>query len=121
MAYQISKQFHFSAAHRLEHLPVGHPCQRNHGHNYSVEVVLEAHEVDDRGFVVDYGDLSPIKHWIDEKLDHRHLNEVLPELEGQTTAENLCRLLYAKFKPVFPQLAAVRISETPKTWAEYRQ
>ena len=118
--YRISKQFHFSAAHRLERLPQDHPCHRLHGHNYVVEMVLEADWLDRNGFVTDYGELAPVKEWLDEALDHRNLNEVLPELDGQTTAENIARVVYERFKRQFTQLAAVRVSETPKTWAEYR-
>ena len=118
--YQISKQFHFSAAHRLAWLPPAHKCHNLHGHDYHVEVVLESEELDAFGFVVDYGDLAPIKEFIDSEWDHQYLNDVIPELDGQTTAENLARVLYERLKGTYPQLAAVRVSETPKTWAEYR-
>ena len=114
--YRISKQFHFSAAHVLSQLPESHPCSRLHGHNYVVEVVLESAVLDHNSFVVDYNDLDPIKTFINEKLDHRNLNDVMPLA---TTAENIARYLFEAFKPKFPQLTAVRVSETPKTWAEY--
>ena len=116
--YRISKQFHFSAAHALTLLPESHPCHRLHGHNYIVEVVLESETLDQYGFVVDYNDLYPVKTFIDAELDHRNLNDVMAEA---TTAENIARLLYQKFKPEFPRLAKVRVSETPKTWAEYEE
>lgn len=115
--YQIQKTFSFSASHVLMGLPDGHPCGRTHGHNYVVEVILESGDLDPVGFVVDYGELRVIKQYIDDVLDHRHLNEVLPV---QPSAENIARHIYDRFKPVFPQLAEVRISETPKTWATYR-
>lgn len=119
--YRISKEFHFSAAHRLHGLPQGHPCGREHGHNYIIVLVLEDDELDYRSFVTDYGELSIVKRWIDEEIDHRHLNPIL-EAEGitQTSAENIARWMYETWEPHFPQLAAVRVSETPKTWAEYR-
>ncbi|WP_047865004.1 6-pyruvoyl trahydropterin synthase family protein [Rubrobacter aplysinae] len=117
--YRITKQFSFSASHRLDHLPEGHPCARIHGHNYVVEVVLESAELNADGFVRDYGELSPLKHFIDERLDHRHLDDVLP---GGTvsSAENVARFLYEFAADRWPEVAAVRVSETPKTWAEYR-
>jgi 6-pyruvoyltetrahydropterin/6-carboxytetrahydropterin synthase len=114
--YRISKQFHFSAAHQLTLLPDEHPCKRMHGHNYIVEVVLERDELDERGFVVEYHELAPIKTYIDDNLYHRNLNDVLPY---PPTSENIARFLYETFKPMFPMLAKVRVSETPKTWAEY--
>lgn len=117
--YRITKQFSFSASHRLDHLPEEHPCSRLHGHNYVVEVVLESRELNPDGFVRDYGELDPLKSFIDEHLDHRHLENVLPE--GRvTSAENIARYLYDFAVDRWPEVAAVRVSETPKTWAEYR-
>ena len=116
--YRIQKQFHFSAAHILSQLPESHPCSRLHGHNYIVEVVLQSETLDHNSFVVDYNDLDPVRDYINAELDHRNLNDVLPVA---TTAENIARFLYEKFKPEFPQLTMVRISETPKTWAEYEE
>jgi len=114
--YRISKQFHFSAAHQLDLLPDDHPCSRLHGHNYIVEAVLESEELDHRGFVVDFNELAPIKEFINESLDHLNLNDVLSDA---TTAENIARFLYEKFKPAFPALVKMRVSESPSTWAEY--
>jgi 6-pyruvoyltetrahydropterin/6-carboxytetrahydropterin synthase len=93
MMYRIGKQFHFSASHQLEGLPDGHPCGRLHGHNDQVELILTAELLDDTGFVVDYGDLRPFQQLIDQELDHRHLNDVLP---FQTSAENIARYLYGR-------------------------
>lgn len=114
----ITKQFHFSASHTLNTLPADHPCARLHGHNYIVELVLQADALDEHGFVVDYLALNPFKAYIDHELDHRHLNDVLP---FPTSAENIARHLYQWAKQRWPQVTAVRISETPKTWAEYRE
>ena len=116
--FRISKQFHFSAAHQLNLLPDDHPCSRLHGHNYIVEAVLESEKLDHRGFVVDYNELDPINTFINENLDHLNLNDVLTEA---TTAENIARFLYERFKPLFPALAKMRVSESPRTWAEYEE
>lgn len=116
--YQISKQLAFSAAHHLHGLRPDHPCSRPHGHNYIVEVVLACPVLDNTGFVVDYNDLAPLKQYIDSTLDHQDLNQVLAPM--QTSAENLARHLYEWCRDRWPQTVAVRVSETPKTWAEYR-
>jgi 6-pyruvoyltetrahydropterin/6-carboxytetrahydropterin synthase len=115
--YTISKRFNFSASHIIEGLPEGHQCSQLHGHNYVVEVVLAAEQLDVVGFVVDYGELKPLKQIIDTELDHRHLNDVLP---GATTAETIARFLFDRARALWPQTVAVRVSETPTTWAEYR-
>jgi 6-pyruvoyltetrahydropterin/6-carboxytetrahydropterin synthase len=118
MKYTISKQFAFSASHQLEHLPSTHPCSRLHGHNYLVEIILQAGKLDERGFVLDYNDLSLFGELIATKLDHRHLNEVLP---FYTTAENIAQYLYSLAKKYWPCVLAVKVSETPKTWAIYEE
>lgn len=68
----------FSAAHRVE----GHPkCGRLHGHNYKliVTVARPAHKalgignVDDMGFVIDFGILKPIIKKVVGLVDHRYM------------------------------------------------
>lgn len=116
--FRISKEFHFSASHQLKDLLTDHPCARLHGHNYIVEVVLESATLDAHGFVRDYRELEPLKAYIDAELDHRHLNDVLGD-DG-VTAERLAKHLYEWCRARWPEVAAVRVSETPRTWAEYR-
>lgn len=117
--WRISKQFSFSASHELTSLPDGHQCKRNHGHNYVVVVVLESSILNGHGFVRDYGELSPIKEWIDNTVDHRFLNDVMPA-HLASTAENLAYWIYETFIQEYPELKMVGVSETPKTWAWYR-
>lgn len=116
--FRITKEFHFSASHQLKSLPDDHPCARLHGHNYVVEVELAAEMLDERGFVRDYHDLTVLKRYLDETFDHRHLNDVLGH--DTITAEWLARHLFDWCRMNFPETTAVRVSETPKTWAEYR-
>lgn len=114
--YKISKQFAFSASHILEGLPQEHPCSRLHGHNYMITVHLRADSLNDVGFVKDYRDLDNVKKYIDNTLDHRHLNDIIP---FNPTAENIAKHLYDIFKTEIPELYAVEVSETPKTTAIY--
>ncbi|MFQ5580938.1 MAG: 6-pyruvoyl tetrahydropterin synthase family protein [Nitrospiria bacterium] len=114
--YKISKRFSFSASHILNNLPPHHPCGRLHGHNYVVDIVLRAPRLDETGFVVDYGELSLLKEFINSTLDHQHLNDVLP---FQPSTENLAGYLYHWCKDKWTQTLSVRVSETEKTWAEY--
>lgn len=116
--YTISKRFAFSASHVIGGLPAEHPCSRLHGHNYEVEVVLRSDALDQVGFVRDYRELSALKQHIDDTVDHRHLNDVLGH--DRTTAEVLCKWFYDWCKDRWPEVVAVRVSETPRTWAEYR-
>jgi 6-pyruvoyltetrahydropterin/6-carboxytetrahydropterin synthase len=122
MTYRISKEFAFSASHQLEGLPPEHQCSRLHGHNYVLVVRLEADDLDRTGFVIDYGELSPVKKWIDDTLDHRHLNDLLP---FNPTAENMARHtadIVRNLLSLTPNIkVSIAISETPKTWAEWSQ
>jgi 6-pyruvoyltetrahydropterin/6-carboxytetrahydropterin synthase len=116
--YTISKEFAFEAAHQLSGLPEGHQCARLHGHSYRVilELACQDYELADPGFVVDYGDLNAFKDFIDRHLDHRNLNDAC---SMPTTAENLALWLYGIARGMWPQVVAVRVSETQKTWATY--
>lgn len=118
--YTISKEFHFSASHVLARLPSWHPCSRMHGHNYVVILELRAgdEQLSDVGFVRDYRELGVVKTWIDDTLDHRHLNDALGDLSP--SAEHLARWIFDHWIGEFPELTAVRVSETPKTWAVYQ-
>ncbi len=115
--FTISKRFSFAASHVIDGLPEGHPCSRLHGHNYSVEVILASETLDATGFVVDYNALAAFRDILDSELDHRHLNDVLP---CPTTAEHLAHFLFERAHALWPEVAAIRVSETPRTWAEYR-
>lgn len=140
--FEISKEFAFSAAHHLAHLPEGHKCAREHGHNYVVRLHLRSgglSPVD--GFVRDYGDLSEFKRWVDQVLDHRDLNEVIPGLIVKhadrltdhagaplwndnrdtrwLTAESLAWLIYWIWYPELVGIYRVDVEETPKVRASF--
>jgi 6-pyruvoyltetrahydropterin/6-carboxytetrahydropterin synthase len=119
MSLRISKKFEFSASHQLNGLPGDHQCARLHGHNYVVELELSGSidTLTPTGFVRDYGDLAVFKTWMDNTCDHRHLNDILKD---NPTAENIAVWLYNEWSETLPELSCVRVSETPKTWAEYR-
>ena len=117
----ITKEFHFSASHVLDRLPSWHPCSRMHGHNYIAVLELSARREDrtEVGFVRDYRELDAFKKWMDDTLDHRHLNEAMGG-GCSPSAENLAIWIFDMWSDRIPELTAVSISETPKTWATYR-
>lgn len=125
MPFTITKKFSFEAAHALTTVPAGHKCSdkfedgspgRVHGHSWIVIVKLRSEDVDERGFVLDYGELSLIREWIDRILDHRNLNDVC---DFPTTSENLARWIYQTWATTYPELVAVTVCETAKTTATY--
>lgn len=122
MSYRIGKSFTFDAAHYLPSLPPEHKCSRLHGHTYTVEVVLSATSLSPPGFVTDFGELGPLRHYLDATLDHQHLNRAL---DVEPTSENLARYIADWFQenvePTIPaRLETVRVHESPTSWAEYQ-
>lgn len=114
--YTIRKEFAFSASHVLEYLPASHPCSRLHGHNYVITVELRSDKLNDVGFVKDYRELDHIKKFIDDSLDHKHLNDFLP---FNPSAEKIAAYLFELFGKSTQNLYAIEVSETPKTTARY--
>ncbi|TCP29848.1 preQ(0) biosynthesis protein QueD [Scopulibacillus darangshiensis] len=81
----VTKHFTFDAAHHL-HCYEG-KCKSLHGHTYKLAVTISGF-VNEIGIAVDFSDIKALfKKVIEEKLDHRYLNEVLPPMN--TTAENM--------------------------------
>ncbi|WP_406692786.1 6-carboxytetrahydropterin synthase [Saccharopolyspora sp. ID03-671] len=122
MNYRIGKCFTFDAAHCLPSLPADHKCSRLHGHTYTVEIVLSAASLTPPGFVTDFGELRPLRQYLDTTMDHQHLNKVL---DIEPTSENLARHIAdwfrANVEPTIPaRLETVRVHETPTSWAEYQ-
>lgn len=112
MKYRISKKFHFSASHRLKHLPADHQCARLQGHNHALEVEPTGPRLNTNSFVHDYHELANPKAKIDPDFDHRHLTHV-PDMPP--ASEHMARHF-----PDWHKTSTVRIRETPKIWAEYR-
>jgi 6-pyruvoyltetrahydropterin/6-carboxytetrahydropterin synthase len=120
-AFTIAKRFSFEAGHRLPGLPPEHKCSRQHGHSYEVEVVLTSLDLEEPGFVTDFGALSPFKGFLDAELDHRNLHEILP---FEPTSERLAQFMAGWFiqnlqPDLRGRLVAVLIRETGSSWARF--
>ena len=115
MKFTVSKKFSFEAAHSLPHLPVGHKCRNVHGHSYVVEIFCTG-PLDERGFVVDYAEISAAMKPVVDQLDPRNLNDVLP---GPTTAENVAQWIMGQLDQAakLPAriVSRVDVHETAKT------
>lgn len=92
--YQAKIKSQFAAAHNLRE--VGGKCEALHGHNFTVEVAVEAETLDALGMVIDFRLLKEKTRSVLEKLDHRYLNE-LPFLQGKNpSSENLAAYIYGE-------------------------
>lgn len=124
----VSKEFTFDAAHHL-HCYDG-KCMNLHGHTYKVVFGISG-MVDDRGLMIDFGDIKDIwKNEIEIFLDHQYINETLPPMN--TTAENIVVWIYEKMKESLSRedranqyqqarVEFVRLYETPTSYAEARR
>jgi 6-pyruvoyltetrahydropterin/6-carboxytetrahydropterin synthase len=118
MIVELTKRYHFEAAHALTGAPEGHRCRHVHGHTYEVEVTLKGPVEPGTGWLVDYGDITTAVKPVIEILDHQFLNEV----EGleQPTSEHLCAWLWERIAPSLPHLSAICVKETPTSQCLYR-
>lgn len=115
---ELTKDFHFEAAHSLPHVPAGHKCARLHGHSFRVEVTIRGPVDRKTGWVMDFGELKAIFKPLEEQLDHRFLNEI-PGLEN-STSENIARWIWQRLKPQLPLLYQVTVHETCTSRCVYR-
>ena len=145
MKYKSSKRFGPITTGHRQWRDKGH-CSYVHGYGRYVRLTFEATELDERGWVMDFGDLRDVKSWIESEWDHRTLiaadDPVIPELKALEKVgginlnilpkgylpgiEESCRYLYDRLNPVIQrktnnrvEITRVEIWETEKNQAEY--
>ncbi len=117
MKVRLTKTFRFEAAHDLPTFPEGHKCRRLHGHSFRFDVVIAGEVDEQRGYLIDYGDIKRVVDPIVRQLDHYYLNDIAG-LEN-STSENLSRWLWKQIKPSLPLLAGIVVYETCTSSCEY--
>ncbi|MBI5689195.1 MAG: 6-carboxytetrahydropterin synthase [Verrucomicrobia bacterium] len=131
---QVTRQVHFTAAHRLHNPARSEAWNRRqfcpsanpnwHGHNYVLEVTVKGRPDPETGYVIDLGELKRILHRaVVERCDHRNLNTEVRFLRGVIpTTENLVIAFWREIAPRLPlttRLHRVRLYETPRNFADY--
>ena len=107
---EIYKAFSIEAAHWLPNVPEGHKCRRLHGHSFRIEIHLSGPLDEHLGWVEDFGNLKAAFKAIEDRIDHRCLNEI--EGLDNPTSERLAQWLWRALKPALPLLSEVRVAET---------
>lgn len=130
--FRISREIDFCYGHRLLHYEG--KCRHLHGHNGRVLITMEAPDLDEKGMVLDFGEIKRVvSRWIDEQLDHRmilcrddpalpvlkQLGEPVYVLDVNPTAENIARLIYDYAREQGFPVVEVRLWETPRCAAVY--
>lgn len=116
---EVTKEFTFDSCHQL--LNYQGACERLHGHTYKLQVTVKG-TPDVRGIVLDFKQLKEVvEQRIVGELDHYNLND---KLYYNTTAENMVVHFYDVVKTYCDTrdltVVAVRLWETPTSYAEYR-
>lgn len=106
--YKLTKVLEISASHSLS-LSYESKCEQMHGHNWIITVHCKSERLNDDGMVTDF---SLIKRLVKDKLDHKHLNDVLP---FNPTAENIARWVCDQV----PHCYKVCVQESQGNTAEY--
>ena len=130
--YEVVKSISFCYGHRL--LRYVGPCANIHGHNAVADIKLVTEKLDERGMVMDFGDIKAIvKKWIDETLDHTMLmaaddpmvpvfqnaNEKFYLMEKNPTAENIAELIYEFVAAQGFPVHSVTLWESDTSYARY--
>lgn len=130
--FRVSQEIDFCYGHRL--LNYDGKCRHLHGHNGRLVIVLEAEELDERGMLVDFGDIKrSVRTWVDNELDHRmilnrndpiipylkSINEPMYLIDWNPTAENIARLVFEYAAAQGLPVREVLLWETPKSYATY--
>ncbi len=104
---QLTREFHFDAAHSLTNYEPGHPNTRMHGHSFRVRVTLEGQPAQESGQIMDLTDFGTVLEAARGQLDHHLLNEI----EGLSlpTLENICLWLWDNLHTDLPALYAIEV------------
>jgi len=111
----VTKEFTFSAAHRLPNYKG--KCENLHGHTYKLQVTVKGKINPKTGMLIDFHELNDIvKLHVLDKLDHTYLNDTLEN----PTAENISIYIFNKLKPVIKGLDEIIVWESPTAFASYK-
>lgn len=106
----VKKRMEIAGAHRLN-LNYDSKCANLHGHNWIVTVWCKSQTLDANGMVIDF---THIKREVQDKLDHKFLNDVVP---FNPTAENIAKWVCEQI----PHCYRVSVQESEGNIATYER
>jgi 6-pyruvoyltetrahydropterin/6-carboxytetrahydropterin synthase len=101
--YRISKRLEIAGSHNLS-LDYESKCEYLHGHNWIIQIYVEAEKLDNNGMVLDF---TRIKKEIHDFLDHKYLNEIF---DFNPTAENIAYWIAHKVSDIREGAACYKVS-----------
>jgi len=121
--YTLKVLTDFASAHTLRDYPGA--CSRMHGHNWKVELEVEAFKLNDIGIAIDFKQMKKIANEVCDRLDHHYLNEIEPFTEINPTAENIAAYLYDEISKQLNnetvKVSAVTLWETDRACVRYSE
>jgi 6-pyruvoyltetrahydropterin/6-carboxytetrahydropterin synthase len=95
--YEIKVTSRFAAAHNLREFHGR--CENLHGHNWFVEAVVQARDLDKIGLAVDFGVVKKLLSEVLDLLDHQYLNDK-PEFQAlNPSSENIAKFIFDRLAP----------------------
>jgi 6-pyruvoyltetrahydropterin/6-carboxytetrahydropterin synthase len=92
--YELKVITDFAAAHQLRNFRG--ECEKLHGHNWRIEVILSGDRLNQAGLLIDFKDVKTAANKILEDLDHSYLND-LPQFKSENpSSENIAAYLFKR-------------------------
>lgn len=108
-SFDLHLTVHFAAAHNLREYPGN--CERLHGHNWVVDVVLQSEQLNELGMVMDFREVKAVLRNILNDLDHHYLNDIDIFKTVNPTTENIAKYIYGRLKAsVRPPVSVRRVT-----------
>jgi 6-pyruvoyltetrahydropterin/6-carboxytetrahydropterin synthase len=120
--YKVKVISSFSAAHFLKNYKG--KCESLHGHNWKVEAVVSAQELNSLGLVLDFKDLKDNLDEVLDGLDHKLLNDLDYFKTHNPTSEEIAYYIFWRLKEKIPfpgRLEEIRVWEKDSSCAIYRE
>jgi 6-pyruvoyltetrahydropterin/6-carboxytetrahydropterin synthase len=120
--FKLKVQDYFSSAHYLKDYKG--PCEKIHGHNWKVELIVEGSELNSTDILIDFSILKKILKEVLSELDHKLLNEIPYFKNINPSSERLAEYIFKKVKEKLSSYPKVKVKEvtvfeTEKAGATY--
>ncbi|PLX40446.1 MAG: 6-carboxytetrahydropterin synthase QueD [Deltaproteobacteria bacterium] len=90
--FELKVEDYLAAAHNLREYQG--ECEALHGHNWKIEVVVRASELNSIGLAIDFKELKEALGGVLGGLDHKYLNELAPFDEINPSSENIAKYIF---------------------------
>lgn len=120
--YEVMIKTEFASAHNLRNYKGA--CETLHGHNWKVDITVEADRLDKIGLAIDFNLLKEKTNEIINDLDHIYLNEHEAFREINPSSENIARYIFDELKGRLDdtvKIQKVTVWETDDAAASYRE